>query len=145
METVALDVFQKSLNQYVDYFNELHSDLTKKEALPEINEIIKELQLAFCDLPENLQKRLLELNFNIFISYDSDPDFYTYIKFVRQKCLFTRIHTLRARINAEVNLAREFIERDKLDKYGYLPSREFDSWKKLLHLNDDQMPISEDK
>jgi hypothetical protein len=87
-----------------------------------------------------LQKRLLELNLNIFLSYENDVDQYNFTNFVREKNLFTTIYTMRARINAEVELARAFIKCGKLDKYGCLPPRDFNSWEKLDHLFDDQIP-----
>ena len=148
MEPKVLDVFKELFIKYGEYFNEFYLNINNKDsefslAHPELRETVKKLQVAFCDLPENLQKRLLELNFNIFISYASDPDLFNYREFVHKNGLIQSLYYLNARINNEVNLAKEFIKQDKWDKYRYLPTREFNSYNKLHHLYSDQIPMPE--
>jgi hypothetical protein len=141
VETKTLDslqIFQQLLKQYPNQiqefctsakYPELHTEY--QTAHPELRETVRALQIAFCDLPEELRSRLLELNFNVFISCDNDADLYNYRNFVNENSLIHDIFTLNVRLQTEVELAMEFIKQDKWDKYKYLPKREFKLYENL--------------
>ncbi|WP_427127984.1 hypothetical protein ACQCPQ_31440 (plasmid) [Priestia megaterium] len=139
-----LEGFKKLIDQYTKNFGEFYNGIkpipVSSEISPyelahnELGDTISELQIAFCELPDQLQRRLLDLGFNTIISYDNNADLYEYRKFVHENDLFSKTLTFTVRIYAEVELAEKFIKLEKWDKYDNLPQKDFNSHEKLLSM-----------
>ncbi|AHA75540.1 MULTISPECIES: hypothetical protein [Bacillus] len=109
----------------------MHSEL--KNSHPQLDSTVDELQIAFCDLPEKVQSRLLSLDISLLLSASTDSELYNLRAFIHQNNLSSKFRTFLTILGHEGKLAQQFINQEKMDKYDYLPVKDF-SYDKLLKL-----------
>ena len=125
---ININEFQNIFKQFYEHFFAFY--LAKEErnsiysiAHPELEEDLIKLQVCFIKLPEKLQKRLLEIDFEIFIHCNNDIDLYSFREYLYKKEKFHTILTLTVRINTELRLALHIVNSEAWDRYGILPKR----------------------
>ncbi|MGN7197837.1 hypothetical protein ACTHS9_27875 [Bacillus mycoides] len=136
----TLQVFDKILDKYMHQFFEFYAGLEDpfmyselKNSHPQLDSTVDELQIAFCDLPEKLQSRLLSLDISLLLSASTDSELYNLREFIHQNNLSSKFQTFLTVLGHEVKLAQQFINQEKMDRYDYLPVKDF-SYDKLLKL-----------
>lgn len=114
--------------------------IEESEALNDRNEMICDalnitlnIQIAFSDLSASLQKKLLEIDFNILLSHDNSPDLVDFVEFIVEHNLDEDVSWMFSRFRNELYLFEAFVDRDKEQQYDCLPVREFKSYEKLLN------------
>ncbi|EJR89623.1 hypothetical protein IKE_06229 [Bacillus cereus VD196] len=136
----TLLVFNKILDTYMHQFFEFYAGLEDpflhpkfKNSHPQLNSTVDELQIAFCDLPEKLQSRLLSLDISLLLSASTDSELYNLRAFIYQNNISCKFKTFLTVLGHEITLAQQFINQEKMDRYDYLPVKDF-SYDKLLKL-----------
>lgn len=123
-------VFDNYYNAFTQYlYGAFTQDHEYKFSHPTLFELSNEIQYKFCLLPETLQKRLLEIEFEIFLHCNNLIDFYTFREFLVEKNRFEIAATIAERTDAELNLAKYFIKNNAWDKYSTLLERKFDFYR----------------
>ncbi|HDR7287014.1 MULTISPECIES: hypothetical protein [Bacillus cereus group] len=141
-----IEQFQKHFTQYYNHFFEFYNakkqtDNIYNVAHPELVEDSIKLQVHFLKLPQQIQKRLLDIDFEVFMHCNNVVDFYSLREYLYENQKLYTIATLVERIDAELKLAYQIMEADVLDYYDMLPKRNINFYRKekyvsLLHGND---------
>lgn len=92
---------------------------------PSLFTLSNKLQVTYLQLPESLQKRLLDLEFDIFLHCNNLIDFYALRNFLIKNSRFHGTTTIAERVHSELALAKMLIESDIWSEYCKLPKRNF--------------------
>ncbi|PED91581.1 hypothetical protein CON43_01120 [Bacillus cereus] len=92
---------------------------------PTLFNLANQLQFAYLQLPKNLQNRLLDLEFDVFLHCNNIVDFYSFRSFLLKKQRFNKTSTIAVRVDAEIQLAEMLIKNDSWSKLSRLPKRNF--------------------
>ncbi|MCC2250284.1 hypothetical protein JUJ52_09925 [Virgibacillus sp. AGTR] len=122
--------FKDTFNEYFEAFMEyLNGGIIKDSEYtfghPTLFTLSNKLQVAYLQLPEYLQKRLLDLEFNVFLHCNNIVDFFSLRIFLIEKQRFHGTSTIAVRVDSELNLAKMLIEKDIWEEYSKLPKRNF--------------------
>lgn len=99
-------------------------------AHPELVQLANHLQVSFIKLPDVLQNRLLEMEFEVFLHCQNIVDFYSFREFLLNKNRFESIATIAERVDSEIKLASMIASEDIWDRYSRLPKRNFAFYRK---------------
>ncbi|PDX94711.1 hypothetical protein CN961_07130 [Bacillus thuringiensis] len=135
-----IEQFQKVFTQYYKHFLEFYSakkqmDNIYNVAHPELVEDSIKLQVFFLKLPQQIQQRLLEVDFEVFMHCNNVVDFYSLREYLYENKKFYTIATLVERIDAELKLAVQIVEADVLDFYDMLPKRNLNFYRKEKYVS----------
>ncbi|PER23700.1 hypothetical protein CN490_24860 [Bacillus cereus] len=96
---------------------------------PTLFNLSNQLQLAYLQLPKNLQSRLLDLEFEVFLHCNNIVDFYSFRIFLISQQRFYRTSTIAERVDAEIKLAKMLIQNDAWNKISRLPKRDLNFYR----------------
>ncbi|MED3896297.1 hypothetical protein P4797_15125 [Priestia aryabhattai] len=96
---------------------------------PTLFVLANKIQVAYLKLPLELQKRLLDLEFDVFLHCNNQIDFYSFRDFLLEKNRFHQTTTIAQRVDSEVKLAEMLIKTGAWDEYSKLPKRDFNFYK----------------
>lgn len=120
------DVFTQYYKAFFEFLEgEIYPESKYKMNHPTLFKLSNELQVVFYKLPNELRNRLLHLEFEVFLHCNNLIDFYNFRIFLIKNQRFNRTTTIAERVEAEVALAKLFVENCIWERYEELPSREF--------------------
>ncbi len=126
--------FQIVFDRYFKHFVEYFSAKLNPKSIFQIahQDLIYDsicLQASFLKLPDILKKRLYYLDFELFLHCDNVVDLYSLREYLLKPGKYEQFATIIERIDSEIKLAKEIIDRDVLDKYKELPNKNFDFYR----------------
>lgn len=135
-----IEEFQNAFNQYYKHFLDFYWAKEKRDNIynimhPELVEDSIKLQVCFLKLPENLQKRLLEIDFEVFIHCNNVVDFYSFREYLFERGKHYTIATLVERVDAELRLAWQLADLETWGQYHMLPKRNLNFYRKNKYMS----------
>lgn len=131
--------FKETFNEYFQAFLEyLYGGITKDDSHkytishPTLFKLSNKLQVTFLKLPDTLQKRLLDLEFEVFLHCNNMVDFYSFREFLIENQRLNKTSTIAERVDSELSLAEMLIENDVWKDYSKLPKRNFQFYREQL-------------
>ncbi|OLN27212.1 hypothetical protein [Desulfosporosinus metallidurans] len=130
-----IEEFEKLFNEYYMHLLQFIEGIYRKEDNPYYLSHPKlvldsiRLQASFFKLPDEVQERLLLLDFEVFMHCDNVVDLYSFRDFLLENYRYNRATTIAERVDSELKLVREFIDNDIWGKYHNLPKRKFDFYR----------------
>ncbi|MFJ7931518.1 hypothetical protein [Peribacillus sp. NPDC096448] len=120
------DTFDEYFKAFMEYLNGgIIKDSEYVLGHPTLFTLSNKLQVSYLQLPESLQKRLLDLEFDVFLHCNNQIDFFSFRTFLLEKQRFHKTSTIAVRVDSELNLAKMLIESDILGEYSKIPKRNF--------------------
>ena len=120
------DTFDEYFKAFMEYLNGgIKIDSEFQLGHPTLFTLTNKLQVAYLQLPESLQQRLLDLQFDVFLHCNNQVDFFSFRIFLLEKNRFHETTTIAVRVDSELDLAKMLIESDNWGDYSKLPKRNF--------------------
>ncbi len=135
-----IEEFQNVFKQYYKHFLDFYWAKEKRDNIYNIMHLdlvedsIK-LQVCFVKLPEILQKRLLEIDFEVFIHCNNVVDFYSFREYLYERGKHYTIATLVERVDAELTLAWQIADLEVWSQYHILPKRNLNFYRIDKHMS----------
>lgn len=130
--TLNVDRFKKAYNRYYNSLLKFIQEgwiqkLDKSISSEGLNDSVISLQACFYALPEEIQKRLLAIEFYLFIQADNEVDLYNFREHILKNQEFMyHMFTVSVRIDTEIALVVKLIENKNYDSYKYVIPRNYD-------------------
>lgn len=122
--------FGKYYSVLLEYINSfLMKDGKYQITHPELNYYANRLQVSFIKLPDIVQVRLLDMEFEVFLHCQNVVDFYSFRDFLIHNNRFQYIATIVERVDSELDLIMMIIKDDAWRNYSKLPKRNFDFYR----------------
>lgn len=119
----VFDDYYQALNEYLK--GEIIRNSEFQLSHPTLFSLSNQLQVVYLKLPQSIQTRLMEVEFDVFLHCNNIVDFYSYRLFLLEKERYKKVGTIAVRIDSEIDLVRMLVENDIFDKYLTLPKRNF--------------------
>lgn len=131
---MSVEEFKKDFGKYysvlLEYINSyLMKDGKYQITHPELNYYANRLQVSFIKLPDIVQIRLLDMEFEVFLHCQNVVDFFSFRDFLIHKNRFQYIATIVERVDSELDLIIMIIKDDAWRNYSKLPKRSFDFYR----------------
>ncbi|MCY9010139.1 hypothetical protein MOE50_14305 [Bacillus inaquosorum] len=123
-------VFEKYFKAFMEY---LKGGILKDSEYvfnhPTLFQLSNKLQVVYLKLPAYLRKRLMDLEFEVFLHCNNVVDFYSFRIFLLENQRFQRTSTIAERVTSEIDLAKLLIENGTFETYIKLPKRNFEFYR----------------
>ncbi|WP_411677219.1 hypothetical protein [Caproicibacter sp.] len=129
-----VETFQESFNNYYNsLLNFINGGILPEKTLAsaDLNENTINLQAAFYTLPEIVQKRLLAIDFNLFLQADNEVDLYAYRNYIlKHRDFMLHMFTVSIRADSEIKLILKLLGNHNYRNYKYAINRDYSFYEK---------------
>ena len=140
--------FDNYYGKFIEFFNAYYSE-TNKYYLghPKLIEASYRLQAKYIFLPKLLRKRLLDVEFDVFLHCHNIVDFYSLRQYIVDNNLFHTVASMVERVDGEVKTALEIYKIGGDKDYSRLPRRNYDffrEWDQVKIIKKEQIDTNQE-